>query len=97
MQIDKNVFRAYDIRGKAIADNPQLTPEFALELGKALGTYFSRKGRTSIATARDGRLTSPELHSSLIEGLSQTGIKITDLGLSPSPMFYFAVLQNLYD
>ena len=97
MQIDKNVFRAYDIRGKAIADNPQLTPEFALELGKALGTYFSRKGRSSIATARDGRLTSPALHASLIEGLSQTGIKITDLALSPSPMFYFAVCQPEFD
>ena len=27
---DKNVFRAYDIRGKAISDNPQITPKFVL-------------------------------------------------------------------
>jgi len=97
MQIDKSVFRAYDIRGKAISENPQLTAEFALELGKALGTYFSRKGRTSIATARDGRLTSPDLQAALINGLAQTGIKITNLGLSPSPMFYFAVCQSEFD
>lgn len=97
MQIDKSVFRAYDIRGKAIADKPQLNANFALELGKALGTYFLRKGRNSIATARDGRLTSPELHTALLEGLSQTEIKITDLGLSPSPMFYFAVCQPEFD
>jgi phosphomannomutase/phosphoglucomutase len=77
--------------------NPQLTSDFALELGKALGTYFLRLGRNSFAVARDGRLTSEELQSSLIKGLSQTGIKITNLGLSPSPMFYFAVCQDDFD
>lgn len=94
---DKNVFRAYDIRGKAISENPQITPKFALELGKALGTYFQRLGMNDFACARDGRLTSEDLQNALLDGLTQTGINVTNLGLSPSPMFYFAVCQPEFD
>ncbi len=97
MMFDKNVFRAYDIRGKAISENPQITPKFALELGKALGTYFQRLGMSNFACARDGRLTSEDLQNALLDGLTQTGINVTNLGLSPSPMFYFAVCQPEFD
>jgi len=97
MIFDKNIFRAYDIRGKAISDKPQITEEFALQLGKALGTYFLRRNMTNFACARDGRLTSESLQSALIQGLVSTGIQVTNLGLSPSPMFYFAVCQPEFD
>ena len=38
--LDRSIFRKYDIRGTAAGDSPQLTPEVALLVGKALGTYL---------------------------------------------------------
>jgi len=40
--------------------------------------------------ARDGRPESPELAEALIEGLLETGCHITELGLVPTPLSYFA-------
>ncbi len=41
MNINKEVFRSYDIRGIA---GSELTEEFAEILGKAFGTYIQEKG-----------------------------------------------------
>ena len=43
-----------------------------------------------IAVGRDGRLTSPELAKALIKGLVFAGCQVTDIGVGPTPMLYFA-------
>ncbi len=40
--------------------------------------------------ARDGRTESPELAEALIGGLLSTGCHVTDVGLVPTPLSYFA-------
>jgi phosphomannomutase/phosphoglucomutase len=85
-----HVFRAYDVRGVV---GTQLTQEFALLLGKAIGTAAIREGRKTLAVGRDCRTHSPMLHTGLIEGLLSTGIYVVDIGVVPSPLLYFSLFQ----
>ncbi|MYD10194.1 MAG: phosphomannomutase/phosphoglucomutase [Chloroflexi bacterium] len=89
--LDKSIFRKYDIRGTAAGDSPQLTPEVALLVGKALGTYLPRHfGSERIFVGSDNRLTSGPLKSAVIEGLASTGLPVTDIGEVLTPTVYFA-------
>jgi len=89
--LDRSIFRKYDIRGIAAGDNPQLTPEVALLVGKALGTYLPRHfGSERIFVGADNRLTSGPLKSAVIKGLASTGLPVTDIGEVLTPTVYFA-------
>ena len=82
------VFRDYDIRG--IADS-QITPEFALRLGKAIGSIILQNGHTAIYIGLDGRLSSPQLAEALEAGLLSTGCNVINLGEITTPVLNFAV------
>jgi phosphomannomutase/phosphoglucomutase len=82
-----SVFRAYDIRGLA---GEELRPDNARLLGQAVGTLVQERGGSSLAVARDARLSSPELAAALIEGIVASGADVVDLGTAPTPMMYFA-------
>lgn len=97
MQINKNIFRSYDIRGIAIGDEIDITEEAALHIGKAVGSFLVRLGRKDMACGRDGRLTSDALQKSFIDGVLSTGLNVHNIGLTPSPMLYFAVCLDEYD
>ncbi|MBV1870092.1 MAG: phosphomannomutase/phosphoglucomutase, partial [Gammaproteobacteria bacterium] len=43
-----------------------------------------------IFVGRDGRLSSPMLCEALVEGLLSTGINVTNIGVVPTPMLWFA-------
>jgi phosphomannomutase/phosphoglucomutase len=89
--INTTIFRKYDIRGTATGDNPQLTPEVALLVGKALGTYLPKHfGTERVFVGMDNRLSSPPLKMALIEGLTSTGMDVTDIGQVITPTVYFA-------
>jgi phosphomannomutase/phosphoglucomutase len=91
MIIPKNIFREYDIRGLA---EEELTSEFVIGLGKAYGTYIQREAKDSrVIIGRDNRLSSQRIQQSLIEGLVSTGVEVIDIGLTISPMAYFARLH----
>lgn len=107
-QVTPHIFRAYDIRGiadpSASADpkiqklEPELTKETAYLTGKATATYLIKTYDCKhMAIGRDMRLTSPELQTAFIEGLLECGLNVTDVGLSPSPMIYFATCFEEYD
>lgn len=83
-----HVFRAYDVRGLV---DKELTPEFAEQLGMAYGTRIRRESGTVVAVGRDNRLSSERLQQHLIDGILKTGLDVIDIGLSTSPMLYFAV------
>lgn len=97
MKIDRNLFRAYDIRALAMGDEPDLTPEIMELIGKAAGTYFVRKGRKQMVCGRDGRITSPEFQERFIKGVLSTGLNVTNIGLATSPMVYFASCLDRFD
>lgn len=89
--LDRSIFRKYDIRGIAAGDSPQLTPEVALLVGKALGTYLPRHfGSQRIFVGSDNRVTSGPLKSAVIKGLASAGLPVTDIGEVLTPTVYFA-------
>ena len=87
MTIQREIFRAYDIRG--IVDET-LTEEAVRSIGQAIGTIVQQKGETSIITGRDGRLSGPKLIKALHEGFLQSGCDVIDVGVVPTPVLYFA-------
>lgn len=91
--INKNIFRAYDIRGEYPND---LNKDIANIIGKSFGTYVKTLGKTTCIVGRDNRYSSLELQDSLIEGIISTGINVIDLGLVTTPMYYYAcIVKNI--
>ena len=89
--VDAGIFRAYDIRGVV---GQTLNTDVAHAIGQAIGTLMHEKGLQRIVVGRDGRLSGPELAGALIEGLRSTGRDVTDIGLAPTPLVYFAAAQE---
>ena len=86
--IHPSILREYDIRG-IVGDT--LTRDGIYAIGRAFGTMAIRHGGRNIAVGYDGRLTSPDLESALVAGLSDAGMTILRIGLAPTPMVYFAI------
>ena len=86
-RFDPAILREYDIRGVVGED---LTAADARAVGRTLGTIVARSGGRSVAVAYDGRLTSPELESALVEGVTACGLIARRIGLGPTPAMYFA-------
>jgi len=68
--------------------NEKLTPELALRVGKALGTYLD--GRT-VVVGKDTRTSGEMLKQAVISGLLSTGVNVIDIGLAPTPLTGFAI------
>ena len=82
-----DIFRAYDIRGVV---GKELNPAVAELIGQAIGSVMQAQGLREVVVGRDGRLSGPELTAGLIEGLRRAGCQVTDIGLAPTPVVYFA-------
>lgn len=87
MKVNPHIFRGYDLRGLVDKD---LSPELALHVGKAHGTYLKRLGHTKAIIGRDSRETSPIYSQRAIEGLVWTGLDVVDIGMQMVGMFYWA-------
>ncbi len=87
--IHDTIIREYDIRGPVHENAINTTQAYCI--GLRFGSFLYSQGMTSCAVGYDGRLSSPSLHASLIEGLQKTGTHVFDIGLGPSPQLYFAV------
>ena len=88
-----SILRAYDIRGKI---GETLSVEDAYHVGRGFGTIARQRlgNLPRVAVGRDGRLTSLALSQSLVQGLLDTGCRVVDIGLGPTPMTYFAVYSH---
>lgn len=99
--INPHIFRAYDIRG--IAHLPEsnkpvdLTPASMELIGKGAGTYMIRNHGKNVVLGHDQRLSAPELVQAFLKGMLSTGCKITQIGMVPTPMVYFAVCRFGFD
>jgi phosphomannomutase len=87
---DPTILREYDIRG-IVEEN--LSPEDVRAAARAFGTMVVEAGGASVAIGYDGRLTSPELESAAIDGLTATGLKVFRVGCGPTPMLYYATFH----
>ncbi|HEX3422940.1 MAG TPA: phosphomannomutase/phosphoglucomutase [Sphingomicrobium sp.] len=86
-QFNSSVLREYDIRG-IVGDT--LSEGDAYALGRTYAAIAGEEDARRIAVGRDGRTHSPTLEAALIRGLIEGGIDVTQIGMGPSPMLYFA-------
>ncbi len=89
-KIDPYGFREYDARWVYEKD---IDDQGIVQLGKGLGTQIIRhtkKNNPRIIVGQDYRSYSEHIKERLKEGLISTGCNIEDIGLSLSPMVYFA-------
>ncbi len=88
--LERNIFRAYDIRGVV---GKTLDAETARLIGQAIGTVMHHKDARTVVVGRDGRLSSPQMADALIQGLRQAGCEVIDIGEAPTPVVYFGAYQ----
>ncbi|MBW2061209.1 MAG: phosphomannomutase/phosphoglucomutase [Deltaproteobacteria bacterium] len=84
----KEMFREYDIRGIVDED---FDLDDAHTLGQGFGTYLHEHGGVSAVVGRDCRLSSEPIRNALVEGLTKSGVHVIDVGICPTPVFYFAL------
>lgn len=87
MQVNEAIFRDYDIRGLVDGD---IDENFARVFGQAFGTYLIRRGTRDVLVGYDARESSPKYYEACQEGLLATGASVIRMGLSTSPMMYWA-------
>ena len=87
MQIDSSIFKAYDIRG--VVDKT-LTVEATRAIGQALGALAKQNNVDTLCVGRDGRLSGPKLSQALMDGITDMGINVKSIGMTPTPVLYFA-------
>jgi phosphomannomutase/phosphoglucomutase len=92
--MNPEVFREYDVRGVVETD---FDDAFLRDLGLAYAAKVTSSGRRRICLGRDGRLSSPRLHDRLLEGLLAGGLEVLDIGLAPTPVLYFAIVDLAAD
>lgn len=84
--LDK-IFKAYDIRG---VYPDELNEEVGYKIGRATAKFLKAK---EVVVGRDNRNSSDNLFKVISEGIRDQGINVIDIGLTTTPMFYFAVAK----
>ncbi len=86
--MNKVIFREYDIRGDVDQD---LTDPVVRDIGRAFAAYMAERGKKTASIARDCRLSSEHFRNLIIEGMMEGGLNVVDLGLVPTPLFYYSL------
>ena len=86
-----NAFHAYDIRG---IYNKDFNKEDVYKIGYFLPKLLKTK---KILVGRDHRTSSPEVYEYLTRGITDAGADVYDIGLSTTPMVYYATAKNNFD
>src|ERR671916_852583 len=85
--LDESIFKAYDIRG-VYPEN--LDENVARDIGRAFVNHLGLSG-SRVVVARDMRLSGESLEQAFIEGVTEAGADVLDLGLVSTDALYFAV------
>ncbi|MCJ7767473.1 phosphoglucosamine mutase, partial [Candidatus Bathyarchaeota archaeon] len=91
MLSSKHLFGTNGIRGLA---NKELTPEIAIKIGAAIGTFFKRG---TLVVGYDARTSGPMLAKAVIAGLNSTGCNVLLAGMAPTPTLQFTVKNHKVD
>ena len=91
MKKPRRLFGTNGIRGVV---NKELTPEFAIKIAEAIGTFFEQ-GR--ILLGYDSRISNIMLANAITSGLISTGCDIYDAGMAPTPCIQYAVKNHQMD
>jgi len=79
-----SIYKPCDIRGPVTELSLALYRRWGEVLGSAL-----EEGE-HIVVGGDVRFSTPAFQAALIDGLCAAGLRVTDLGVLPTPMVYFA-------
>lgn len=85
------IFKAYDVRGIVPS---QLNEENAYTIGLAFQHVLDAEDRAfgnTMLVSRDMRESGEGLQNALVRGLTDAGLDVLDIGLSTTPMSYFAI------
>jgi len=91
MLSQRRLFGTNGIRGVA---NKELTPEMAIKIGSATGTFFKH---AKLLVGYDARTSSPMLARAVIAGLNATGCDVLFAGMAPTPALQYAVKNHKID
>ncbi|MEK7452958.1 MAG: phosphomannomutase/phosphoglucomutase [Patescibacteria group bacterium] len=85
------IFKAYDIRG---IYKDEFDEEIAEKTAKATANFLEAK---TILVAMDARESSLSLKNSIVKGLIDSGVNVVYIGMTTTPMFYWAVNKENTD
>ena len=85
--IDEFIFKAYDIRG---VYPDALNEDVARDIGRAY-VYYLGLGGSRVMVGRDMRLSGEALRDAFVQGVTEAGADVLDLGLVSTDALYFAV------
>ena len=88
------ILREYDIRGVV---GETLSTDDASALGRTFGTLVIETGGSRVCVGYDGRHSSPDMESALVDGLVSAGLTVDRIGRGPTPMLYFAAVDSEAD
>src|SRR5438046_2804466 len=91
MNVNRDIFKAYDVRGVYPGE---VNEEAARAIGAAFVAYLQAK---RIAVGRDMRLSSPALAAAFIDGVTSQGADVVDYGMIATDMLYFAVARDAHE
>jgi phosphomannomutase/phosphoglucomutase len=89
--IPNKLFGTNGIRGTA---NKELTPELAINVATAIGTYFNKK---NLLVGHDARTSGSLLAKAVTAGLTATGCNVFSAGMAPTPSLQYAVKNHKMD
>ena len=84
MELKRDAFKAYDIRGKY---PEEVNEEMAYRIGR---TFVELFGAKKVAVGNDIRLYGKDLKNALIFGLTEMGCDVVDIGMCGTEQIYFA-------
>jgi phosphomannomutase len=88
MQINHDIFKAYDIRGVYPGE---INEEVVRLIGRGFAAYLQAP---RVAVSRDMRVSSPALAAAFIDGVCEHGTDVIDYGMMATDMLYFAVVRD---
>ena len=87
MELNKYMFREYDIRGVYGKD---IDEEVSYLIGKAFATKLVELGKDTTIIGYDNRISSPIIEKNLVKGITECGVNVVRLGLVTTQMYYYS-------
>lgn len=93
MTIDQSIFKAYDVRGTY---PDQMNEEVAYKIGRSIASFLAEEsGKAAsdltVGVGRDMRLSAPAMAAKYIEGLTDAGASVLDIGQVGTEVLYWIV------
>ncbi len=86
MELNKYMFREYDIRGVWGKD---INEDVSYLIGRAFGSKLKRLGKVETLVGYDNRYSSPIIEENVVKGIRECGVNVVRLGLVTTPMYYY--------